>query len=48
MRAWGLVPARGGSKSIPRKNLVSVVGRPLLDYGVLAARASGSLERIFC
>ena len=48
MKAWGLVPARGGSKSIPRKNLVSVAGRPLLDYGVIAARASGRLDRIFC
>jgi CMP-N-acetylneuraminic acid synthetase len=40
------VPARGGSKSIPFKNLVPLAGRPLLDYGVLAARASGVCERI--
>jgi len=42
------VPARGGSKSIKGKNLVPVAGRPLLDYGVRAAQASGCLERIFC
>lgn len=45
--AWGLLPARGGSKSIPLKNLVPFAGRPLIDYNVLAARAAG-LERIVC
>ncbi len=48
MNAWGFVPARGGSKSIPLKNLVSVAGRPLLDYGITAAIASGRLDRIVC
>jgi CMP-N-acetylneuraminic acid synthetase len=48
MRAWALVPARGGSKSIPRKNLVPLAGRPVLDYGVSAAVASGCFDRIFC
>lgn len=48
MTAWGLVPARGGSKSIPLKNLVPLAGVPLLDYGVRAAQAAGRLERIVC
>jgi CMP-N-acetylneuraminic acid synthetase len=48
MRCWGIVPARGGSKSIPGKNLVPLAGRPLLDYGVRAAQESGVLERIIC
>jgi CMP-N-acetylneuraminic acid synthetase len=43
---WAVVPARGGSKSIPLKNLVNVAGRPLLDYGVMAAKASGICDRI--
>lgn len=43
---WAVVPARGGSKSIPLKNLVPVAGRPLLDYGVTAAKASGVCDRI--
>jgi CMP-N,N'-diacetyllegionaminic acid synthase len=43
---WGLVPARGGSKSIPHKNLVMLAGHPLLDYGVRAAQASGRCTRI--
>ncbi|MBM3556283.1 MAG: acylneuraminate cytidylyltransferase family protein, partial [Alphaproteobacteria bacterium] len=45
--AWGLVPARGGSKSIPYKNLVPLAGRPMLDYGVRAAQKSGRLARLF-
>ncbi|MCP5370548.1 MAG: acylneuraminate cytidylyltransferase family protein [Hyphomicrobiales bacterium] len=48
MSAWAVVTARGGSKSIPLKNLVSLGGRPLLDYGVRAAQASGSCRRIIC
>jgi CMP-N,N'-diacetyllegionaminic acid synthase len=43
---WAFVPARGGSKSIHYKNLVMIGGRPLLDYGVLAAQASGQCGRI--
>jgi CMP-N-acetylneuraminic acid synthetase len=45
---WALVPARGGSKSIPHKNLAILGGRPLLDYGVLAAKSSGRCTRIIC
>lgn len=48
MRIWGLVPARGGSKSIRLKNLALLGGRPLLDYVILAAQASGACERIVC
>jgi CMP-N-acetylneuraminic acid synthetase len=43
-----MVPARGGSKSIPLKNLVSLAGVPLIDYVVRAAQASGRLARIVC
>ena len=45
---WGLIPARGGSKSIPLKNLVALAGRPLIDFQVAAARESGSLQRLIC
>ncbi len=48
MDAWALVPARGGSKSIPLKNLLPLAGRPLLDYVVRAGQASGVLARIVC
>jgi len=48
MIVWALVPARGGSKSIPLKNLVRLAGVPLLDYGVRAAQASGCVDRVIC
>jgi CMP-N-acetylneuraminic acid synthetase len=46
--AWGIIPARGGSKSIPYKNLVEVAGRPLIDYSIMAAKDSRLLTRIIC
>lgn len=45
---WALVPARGGSKSIPLKNIADFAGRPLIDYGILAARAARRVSRILC
>ena len=48
MTIWAFVPARGGSKSIPLKNLVPVAGVPLLNYGVRAVQASGRISRIIC
>lgn len=41
-----IIPARGGSKGIPRKNLRAVAGRPLLAHAIEAARASASVGRI--
>lgn len=45
---WGIIPARGGSKSIPLKNLVKLNGRPLIEYVIAAAKASGAITRIIC
>lgn len=45
---WALIPARGGSRGIPLKNLAPLAGRPLIDYGIAAAKASRSLGRIVC
>jgi CMP-N-acetylneuraminic acid synthetase len=42
----GVVPARGGSKGIPRKNLALLAGRPLLAYTATAALAARRLSRI--
>ena len=36
----GVIPARGGSKTIPRKNLHPLNGKPLIDYTIEAAYAS--------
>lgn len=40
-----LVPARGGSKGIPRKNLLPVAGRPLIAYPIATALASRHVTR---
>jgi N-acylneuraminate cytidylyltransferase len=42
----GLIPARGGSKGIPRKNLAPVAGKPLFAWTVDAARAATELTRV--
>ncbi|HEU5236129.1 MAG TPA: acylneuraminate cytidylyltransferase family protein [Pyrinomonadaceae bacterium] len=41
-----LIPARAGSKSIPRKNLATLAGKPLIVWTIEAARSSHSLTRI--
>lgn len=41
-----IIPARGGSKGIPRKNIVAIDGRPLIAYSIEHARASRSIERV--
>jgi len=41
-----LIPARGGSKGIPRKNVRPMAGRPLIAYAVEAAARSGVIDRI--
>jgi CMP-N-acetylneuraminic acid synthetase len=45
MEVIGLIPARGGSKAIPRKNLVHLAGKPLLAYTVEVALGSDVLTR---
>jgi CMP-N-acetylneuraminic acid synthetase len=46
MDILGLIPARGGSKGIPHKNIVPLLDRPLLAYTCEAALASGQLSRV--
>ena len=48
MKVWALIPARAGSKSIIGKNMAPLGDRPLMEYGILAAKASGCFERICC
>ena len=45
MRVLGLIPARGGSKGIPGKNLAPLAGRPLIGWTIDAAAAATSLTR---
>jgi CMP-N,N'-diacetyllegionaminic acid synthase len=43
-RVLAVIPARGGSKGVARKNLRRVAGKPLLAYSIEAARASRYLD----
>lgn len=47
MRWVGLLPLRGGSKSIPGKNLRSIAGRPLYAWSLEAALESQCFDRIY-
>lgn len=44
----GVIPARGGSKTVPRKNLRPLGGRPLIAWTFQAARESARLGRTIC
>jgi N-acylneuraminate cytidylyltransferase len=41
-----IIPARGGSKRIPRKNIKSFCGRPIIGYSIQAALDSGLFDHI--
>jgi N-acylneuraminate cytidylyltransferase len=41
-----IIPARGGSKSLPRKNIRSFAGHPLLAYSVAAGLEASSVDRV--
>jgi len=45
-RVVGLIPARGGSKGVPRKNIRLLGGRPLLEYTARSALAARRLSRV--
>lgn len=41
-----VIPARGGSKRIPRKNIKDFCGKPILAWSIEAAKASNCFDRI--
>ena len=45
MRLIALIPARGGSKRLPRKNVRLFAGRPLIYYSIALARSMSAIER---
>src|SRR2546425_6688636 len=46
MRVLGLIPARGGSRGIPRKNVRPLVGKPLVQYTAEVALRAPGLSRV--
>ena len=45
-RVLGVIPARGGSKGLPGKNMLPINGRPLLAWSVDAAQAACHIDRV--
>ena len=41
-----IIPARGGSKRIPRKNIKEFCGKPMIAYSIIAAKESKLFDRI--
>lgn len=41
-----IIPARGGSKSIPRKNIRSIAGHPLIAFSIAAGLAAETVTRV--
>ena len=47
MGVVAVIPARGGSKGIPGKNLISICGKPLLAWSILHARAAQNIDSVW-
>ncbi len=43
---YAIIPARGGSKGIPRKNLIDICGKPLVVWSIEQALASSRIDRV--
>lgn len=42
-----IIPARGGSKGVPKKNIKLLNGKPLISYSIQQARNTEKIERVF-
>mgnify|MGYP000695862866 CR=1 FL=1 len=47
MKTICVIPARGGSKGLPRKNVKLLAGHPLIAYPIVAALQSGVCDTVF-
>ena len=46
MKTIGIIPARGGSKGVPRKNLANLLGKPLIAYTIETALSARLLSNV--
>ena len=46
MKRVAIIPARGGSKRIPRKNIKDFLGKPIVAYSIETALASGVFDEV--
>lgn len=47
MKVLAIIPARGGSKGIPKKNIVDLNGKPLIQYTIDVAKNSQKIDKVF-
>lgn len=47
MRTIAVIPARGGSKGLPRKNVLPLCGKPLIAWSIEQAQAAGSVDCVY-
>lgn len=45
-RVIGVITARGGSRGLPRKNILPLAGKPLISWTIQAARHSATVDRV--
>ena len=45
-KVYAIIPARGGSKGVPRKNIRLVGGHPLIAYSIVVARRCHNIDRV--
>ena len=41
-----IIPARGGSKRIPRKNIINFCGKPMISWSIKAAKECNCFDEI--
>ena len=46
MKILGIIPARGGSKGVPGKNIKLIDGKPLISYSIQIAQQSGCFDKL--
>jgi len=47
MKVIALIPARGGSKGIPRKNICNLAGQPLISWSIAAALDASCVDEVY-
>ena len=45
-KVFAIIPARGGSKGVPKKNIRPLAGYPLIAYSIAAARLCSRIDRV--
>jgi N-acylneuraminate cytidylyltransferase len=46
MKSLAFIPARGGSKGLPNKNIKNLLGKPLINYSIESAKTSNRIDHI--